>query len=96
MSNPQFKLDKNAPTVSWADPKNAESSAASQVFYFIPSFGYFLNKMIRKMVFHLIKYLLEVFLSSYFLLHWIPCTILQSEFHKVSLGFAYKATTMGA
>lgn len=31
MSNPQFKLDKNAPTVSWADPKNAESSAASQV-----------------------------------------------------------------
>ncbi|XP_015581582.2 heterogeneous nuclear ribonucleoprotein Q [Ricinus communis] len=31
MSNPQFKLDDNAPTVSWADPKNAGSSAASQV-----------------------------------------------------------------
>ncbi|KAM4107906.1 hypothetical protein ACB094_03G003000 [Castanea mollissima] len=31
MSNPQFKLDKNAPTVSWADPKNATSSAASQL-----------------------------------------------------------------
>uniref|UniRef100_A0A5B6ZDM4 RRM domain-containing protein n=1 Tax=Davidia involucrata TaxID=16924 RepID=A0A5B6ZDM4_DAVIN len=31
MSNPKFKLDDNAPTVSWADPKNAESSAASQV-----------------------------------------------------------------
>ncbi|KAG5243989.1 hypothetical protein OIU76_009141 [Salix suchowensis] len=32
MSNPEFKLDDNAPTVSWADPKNAgSSSAASQV-----------------------------------------------------------------
>ncbi|KAG2674416.1 hypothetical protein I3843_13G118800 [Carya illinoinensis] len=28
---PQFKLGDNAPTVSWADPKNADSSAASQV-----------------------------------------------------------------
>lgn len=31
MSNPKFKLDDNAPTVKWAEPKNAESSAASQV-----------------------------------------------------------------
>ena len=31
MSNPDFKLDDNSPTVSWADPKNAESSASSQV-----------------------------------------------------------------
>ncbi|VVA21828.1 PREDICTED: heterogeneous nuclear [Prunus dulcis] len=31
MSSPKFKLDTNAPTVSWADPKNTESSAASQV-----------------------------------------------------------------
>lgn len=31
MMDPKFKLDNNAPTVSWADPKNAESSAASQV-----------------------------------------------------------------
>lgn len=31
MSSPKFKLDSNAPTVSWADPKNVESSAASQV-----------------------------------------------------------------
>lgn len=31
MLNPKFKLDDNAPTVSWADPKNAESSASSQV-----------------------------------------------------------------
>ncbi|XP_057999634.1 heterogeneous nuclear ribonucleoprotein Q isoform X2 [Hevea brasiliensis] len=31
MSTPKFKLDDNAPTVSWADPKNAGSSAASQV-----------------------------------------------------------------
>ncbi|XP_052174797.1 heterogeneous nuclear ribonucleoprotein Q [Diospyros lotus] len=31
MSKPEFKLDDNAPTVSWADPKNAESSSASQV-----------------------------------------------------------------
>ncbi|CAK9179176.1 unnamed protein product [Ilex paraguariensis] len=31
MSNPEFKLDDNAPTVSWADPKNAESSSNSQV-----------------------------------------------------------------
>ena len=29
--NPKFKLGDNAPTVSWADPKNADSSAASQV-----------------------------------------------------------------
>ncbi|CAI0391728.1 unnamed protein product [Linum tenue] len=31
MSTPEFKLDDNAPTVSWADPKNAGSSAASQL-----------------------------------------------------------------
>lgn len=31
MSNPKFKLDTNAPTVSWADPKNMESSSSSQV-----------------------------------------------------------------
>lgn len=30
MSNSDFKLDDNAPTVSWADPKNAET-ASSQV-----------------------------------------------------------------
>ncbi|KAH1225217.1 Heterogeneous nuclear ribonucleoprotein Q [Glycine max] len=30
MMSPTFKLGENAPTVSWADPKNAESSAASQ------------------------------------------------------------------
>ena len=28
--NPKFKLGDNAPTVSWADPKNANSSAASK------------------------------------------------------------------
>lgn len=33
MMIPKFKLGDNAPTVSWADPKNAESSAASQVLY---------------------------------------------------------------
>ncbi|GLT40656.1 hypothetical protein SLA2020_147710 [Shorea laevis] len=31
MSNPAFKLDDNAPTVSWADPRNSDSSASSQV-----------------------------------------------------------------
>lgn len=31
MMNPKFKLADNVPNVSWADPKNAESSAASQV-----------------------------------------------------------------
>ncbi|KAG2670729.1 hypothetical protein I3760_14G101700 [Carya illinoinensis] len=31
MTSPKFKLGDNAPTVSWADPKNADSSAASQV-----------------------------------------------------------------
>ncbi|KAL3530387.1 hypothetical protein ACH5RR_009709 [Cinchona calisaya] len=31
MINPKFKLGSNAPTVSWADPKHTESSAASQV-----------------------------------------------------------------
>ncbi|KAG8374107.1 hypothetical protein BUALT_Bualt11G0096500 [Buddleja alternifolia] len=29
MSTPKFKLDDNAPTVSWADPKSAESSSSS-------------------------------------------------------------------
>ncbi|KAL1566145.1 heterogeneous nuclear ribonucleoprotein Q isoform X2 [Salvia divinorum] len=28
MSNPNFKLDSNSPTVSWADPKSAESSSS--------------------------------------------------------------------
>ncbi|KAL3646875.1 hypothetical protein CASFOL_009419 [Castilleja foliolosa] len=28
MSNPEFKLDDNAPTVSWADPKTSESSTS--------------------------------------------------------------------
>ncbi|KAK9170397.1 hypothetical protein Syun_002537 [Stephania yunnanensis] len=31
MSSPKFKLDSNAPTVSWADPKNADSSSTAQV-----------------------------------------------------------------
>lgn len=31
MSNSDFKLDDNAPTVSWADPKNAETASSSQV-----------------------------------------------------------------
>lgn len=35
MSTSKFKLDTNAPTVSWADPKNAESSASSQVSIYI-------------------------------------------------------------
>lgn len=48
MMNPKFKLGDNAPTVSWADPKNAESSAASQVlfrccFVVLFSFSFFIN-----------------------------------------------------
>ncbi|GAA0167627.1 hypothetical protein LIER_40420 [Lithospermum erythrorhizon] len=31
MSSSEFKLDDNAPTVSWADPRNTESSTSSQV-----------------------------------------------------------------
>lgn len=31
MSDPKFNLDDNAPTVSWADPKKAESSSSSVV-----------------------------------------------------------------
>ncbi|KAH9699733.1 hypothetical protein KPL71_024486 [Citrus sinensis] len=31
MTNPNFKLGTNAPTVSWADPRNVDSSGASQV-----------------------------------------------------------------
>lgn len=31
MMNPTFKLEDNSPTVSWADPKNADTSASSQV-----------------------------------------------------------------
>ncbi|KAJ4724825.1 Heterogeneous nuclear ribonucleoprotein like [Melia azedarach] len=31
MINPKFKLGNNAPTVSWADPRNADTSASSQV-----------------------------------------------------------------
>lgn len=35
MSNSNFKLGSNAPTVSWADPRNSESSAISLVIYYI-------------------------------------------------------------
>jgi len=31
MMSPSFKLGDNSPTVSWADPKNSDSSASSQV-----------------------------------------------------------------
>ncbi|KAG8093544.1 hypothetical protein GUJ93_ZPchr0012g20102 [Zizania palustris] len=31
MSTPTFKLDSNAPTVSWADPRNNESASTSQI-----------------------------------------------------------------
>ncbi|KAG1367562.1 heterogeneous nuclear ribonucleoprotein Q [Cocos nucifera] len=31
MSTPKFKLDSNAPTVSWADPRSGDSSSSSQV-----------------------------------------------------------------
>ena len=31
MMDPKFKLGDSAPAVSWADPKNADSSASSQV-----------------------------------------------------------------
>nr|CAD1829867.1 unnamed protein product [Ananas comosus var. bracteatus] len=31
MSMPKFKLDSNAPTVSWADPRSGDSSSSSQV-----------------------------------------------------------------
>ena len=31
MIDPKFKLGDNAPSVSWADPKNADSSTSSQV-----------------------------------------------------------------
>ncbi|KAF5744875.1 nucleolin [Tripterygium wilfordii] len=31
MINPKFMLGDNVPTISWADPKNADSSASSQV-----------------------------------------------------------------
>lgn len=31
MCTPKFKLDSNAPTVSWADPKSGDSSSSSQV-----------------------------------------------------------------
>jgi len=38
MSNSNFKLGSNAPTVSWADPRNYQSSANSQVIYYIIKF----------------------------------------------------------
>ncbi|TVU50788.1 hypothetical protein EJB05_02178 [Eragrostis curvula] len=31
MSTPEFKLDTNSPTVSWADPKNSDSASTTQV-----------------------------------------------------------------
>jgi hypothetical protein len=37
MTNPTFKLGENSPTVSWADPKNADSSASSQVSFHMSS-----------------------------------------------------------
>jgi RNA recognition motif-containing protein len=42
MMNAKFKLGDNAPTVSWADPKNADSSAASQVLFSCSFFFFFL------------------------------------------------------
>jgi len=39
MMSPTFKLGENAPTVSWGDPKNADSSAASQVLTHMSSFS---------------------------------------------------------
>ena len=42
MMNAKFKLGDNAPTVSWADPKNADSSAASQVLFSCSFFSFFL------------------------------------------------------
>lgn len=40
MTNPKFNLENNTPTVSWADPKNSDSSAASQVCkYLVLYFG---------------------------------------------------------
>lgn len=48
MMNPNFKLGSNAPTVSWADPRSADSSAASQVFFLEPeNFCYLLNIVLR-------------------------------------------------
>lgn len=43
MSNSDFKLDDNAPTVSWADPKNAEASATAQVLTFRTLANFFLS-----------------------------------------------------
>lgn len=40
MSNPNFKLDDSSPTVSWADPRNADSSTSSQVAYMSYLFSY--------------------------------------------------------
>jgi hypothetical protein len=37
MMNPAFKLGENAPTVSWADSKNSDSSTSSQVLTRTPS-----------------------------------------------------------
>jgi heterogeneous nuclear ribonucleoprotein R len=31
MSTTEFRLDTNAPTVSWADPKNSDSASTVQV-----------------------------------------------------------------
>lgn len=51
MMDPKFKLDNNAPTVSWADPKNAESSAASQVV--IKLLYFFLIFLLSSLFFHI-------------------------------------------
>jgi len=38
MTSPSFKLGDNFPTVNWAEPKNADSSASSQVSIHMSSF----------------------------------------------------------
>lgn len=60
MSTPEFKLDTNAPTVNWAEPKNSgESASTPQV---ILSFEHHITKC------YLLCFLLFMFMDVHFFL----------------------------
>lgn len=70
MMNPKFKLDNNAPTVSWADPKNADSSPASQVFqiHYFTIIIFFVSRLSQTKM----NSLCTIIWHGYWLGYWYP------------------------
>lgn len=72
MTNPNFKLGTNAPTVSWADPRNVDSSGASQVLFiylfFVSSGDWPFHQITAVMLCYMNHYLSFNFVSWYSML----------------------------